>query len=119
MKPLPVPMALRARPTFPVGPFQVGLRTVWVVFAVSPLSLAALHLPAGGGTRVAIAASVLAFAYVFSLPEREGIWIGTYLCYLLLDTALPRVIAGNRGRAASIRRIGQRHLEVGASRAPL
>jgi hypothetical protein len=113
-------MALRARPTFPVGPFQVGLRTVWVVFAVSPLALAALHLPAGGGTKVTVAVTVLMFAYVLSLPEREGIWIGTYLLYLLLDPALPRAVAGNRGRAVSIRRIGRRHLEVSAhDRRPL
>jgi TraG P-loop domain len=118
MKPIPVPMALRARPTFPVGPFQVTLRTVWVVFAVSPLAALALHLPAGASTRVTVAVTILAFAYVFSLPEREGIWIGTYLCYLLLDPMLPRVIRGNRGRAVTVRRIGKRHLEVSAADRP-
>jgi len=118
MKPIPVPMALRARPTFPVGPFQVTMRTVWVVFAVSPLALAALHLPAGGATKVTVAVTILAFAYVLSLPEREGIWIGTYVCYRLLDPALPRVIRGNRGRAVGVRRIGRRHLEVGAADRP-
>jgi hypothetical protein len=113
-------MALRARPTFPVGPFQVSLRTVAVVAAASPLSLAALHLPAGGGTRVTIAFTVLAVAYVVSLPEREGLWVGTYVCYLLLDPMLPRIVRSNRGRAIAIRRIGRRHLEVGASdRRPL
>ncbi len=120
MTPIPVPMALRARPTFPVGPFQVGLRTVYVVFAISPLALLALHLPAGGGTRVTVALSILMVAYVLSLPEREGLWIGTYLFYLLLDPVLPRAIIGGRPRAVSIRRIGKRHLEVSASgRRPL
>ena len=120
MKPIPVPMALRARPTFPVGPFQVTLRTVWVIAAVSPLALLALHIPAGGGTKVTVAVTILAFAYVLSLPEREGLWVGTYVFYLLLDPALPRVIRAGRGRAVAVRRIGRRHLEVGAAdRRPL
>jgi hypothetical protein len=120
MNPIPVPMALRARPTFPVGPFQVGLRTVWVVFAVSPLALLALHLPASGGTRVTVAFTALMLAYVLSLPEREGIWIGTYLLYALLDRTLPRAVSRGRARAVTIRRIGRRHLEVGArDRRPL
>jgi TraG P-loop domain len=120
VKPLSVPMALRARPTFPVGPFQVTMRTVWVVSAVSPLVLLALHMPAGGATKVTVAVTILAFAYVLSLPEREGVWIGTYVFYLWLDPALPRVIRGSRGRAVAVRRIGRRHLEVGAAdRAPM
>jgi hypothetical protein len=120
MKPIPVPMALRARATFPIGPFQVTMRTIWVICAVSPLALLALHLPAGAGTRVTVAVTLLALGYVLSLPEREGIWIGTYVCYLLLDPILPRVIRHNRGRAVPVRRIGQRHLEVGAAdRAPV
>lgn len=118
MKPIPVPMALRARPTFPVGPFQVSMRTVWVVSAVSPLALLALHLPAGGGLKVTVAVTILAFAYVLSLPEREGLWLGTYVCYLLLDPALPRVVRGSRGRAVAVRRIGRRHLEVSAADRP-
>jgi len=107
-------MALRARATFPVGPFQVGLRTVWVVFLVSPLALLALHLPAGAGTRVTVALTILMLAYVLSLPEREGLWVGTYLLYVLLDPALPRAVSRSRARAVSVRRIGRRHLEVGA-----
>jgi hypothetical protein len=111
-------MALRARPTFPVGPFQVTLRTVWVVFAVSPLAMAALHLPFGASTRVTVAFTLLALAYVLSLPEREGLWIGTYLFYVLLDPVLPRAITRNRGRAVTVRRIGRRHLEIGAGDRP-
>ena len=113
MNPVPVPMALRARATFPVGPFQVGLRTVWVVFIVSPLALLALHLPASAATRVTVALSILMLAYVLSLPEREGLWIGTYLVYALLDPALPRAVSRGRVRAVTVRRIGKRHLEVG------
>jgi len=118
MQPIPVPMALRARPTFPLGPFQVTLRTVFVVFALGPAALGALQLPTSGGTRVAIAFSIIAMAYLLSLPEREGLWIGTYLCYRVLERSLPRVVRDGRGRAASVRRIGARHLEVGAGDRP-
>jgi hypothetical protein len=118
MQPIPVPMALRARPTFPLGPFQVTLRTVVVVFTLSPAAILALQLPTSGGTRVAVAFSVIVLAYLLSLPEREGLWIGTYLCYRALDPSLPRVVRGGRGRAASVRRIGARHLEVGAADRP-
>jgi hypothetical protein len=120
VNPIPVPMALRARPTFPAGPFQVTLRTVAVVLAASPAGVLALHMPAGGGTRVAVAFTVIAIAYLLSLPEREGIWIGTYGCYRMLDSALPRTVRGGRGRRVEVRRIGRRHLEVGAGdRRPL
>ena len=67
MQPIQVPMALRARPTFPLGPFQVTLRTVVIVFALSPLAWAALRMPAPGGTRVAVAFNVK----LIKIPERK------------------------------------------------
>jgi len=112
-------MALRARPTFPAGPFQVTMRTAGVVFAVSPLAIAALHLPAGGGTRVAVAFGIVALGYLLSLPERESLWVGTYAGYRLLERSLPRLVRGGRAGRASIRRLGACHLEVGREGQPL
>lgn len=111
-------MAVRAQGKFPAGPIQVTYRTVLVVLAVTPLALAALALPDVGLNPLLIAGLVLALGYIFSLPEREGLWIGTYLLYRLLDRWLPRVVRENRGRATSIRRVGG-HLQIRARhRAP-
>jgi conjugal transfer ATP-binding protein TraC len=115
MKPIQVPLALRAEIRLPVGPVELPLRAVIVMLAVAPSALLLFALPLSLTYQIGGAIMLLGMASAISRPNREGVWIGTWLFYRCLDPLLTRVIAGGRPEATSLRRVGV-HLRMSSRR---
>lgn len=113
MRPIQVPMALRAEVKFPIGPFEVPFRTALILIAVLPLAFVAFTLPFSLLTQTLVAVGVLGAASALSRPNREGVWVGTWVFYRLVEPVLPRLVRDGRPVTATIRRVGA-HLELGA-----
>jgi hypothetical protein len=111
MKPIQVPLALRAEIRLPVGPVELPLRAVVVMLAVAPFALLLFLFPISLTYQVGGAIMLLGAASAVSRPNREGVWVGTWIFYRRLDPLLTRVIRDGRPRAASLRRIGA-HLQL-------
>ena len=113
MRPIQVPMALRCEVKLPVGPVEVPFRTAVLLIAMMPIVLLVLALPGQLATKALVIAGLLGGASAVSRPNREGVWVGTWLLYRLLDPHLPRLVRSGRVRSASVRRIGS-HLRLPA-----
>jgi hypothetical protein len=107
MKTVSVPMAIDARLTIPLGPFNISLRSLALALAVSPLAYLSLSLPLDGVLRLALAIGTLGAAVIAGLPEREGIWVGTWLACSLAGRRLPSLIRASDPGRARVRRLGE------------
>ncbi|MBO0701366.1 MAG: DUF87 domain-containing protein [Candidatus Dormibacteraeota bacterium] len=119
MRPIQVPMALRAELKLPIGPIEVPFRTALMLIASLPLVLLVFTLPLTLSTQALVALGILGGASVVSRPNREGVWVGTWAFYRLLEPLFPQVLRDGRPRSAAVRQVGA-HLRLPASdRAPL
>lgn len=119
MKPIQVPMALRAEIKVPVGPVEVPLRTAILLLVTAPALLAVLLMPLSLSTQLVVAAILVGTASAISRPNREGVWVGTWLAYRVVEPFLPQLVRVGRPRCATVRRVGG-HLQLGArDREPL
>ena len=99
-----VPLAVDAQVRLPVGPALLPLRAVVLLAASSPAAFACLQVAALDVTyRIGIAAAVFMFAFTVALPEREGVWIGTWCAYRALRPLLPTAIVDGAPRRAAVR----------------
>src|SRR5262245_43026662 len=119
MQPVPILMQLDASISLPVGPFRLSLRSVALVLAASPLMLTVLFLDLPLNVRVAIVVSVLAGAYLSSVPSSEGIWLGTLVAYRVADVLTPRLVDRGQVRRARVRRLPGVGVVVDRRRRPL
>ncbi|MGH7883645.1 MAG: hypothetical protein ACREN8_12225, partial [Candidatus Dormibacteraceae bacterium] len=85
MNPIPVPLALKAELSFPVGPIQLPLRTALVMLAMAPLGLLIFLFPWPLTYQVGGTLLLLGAASAASRPNREGVWLGLWLFYRGLD----------------------------------
>ncbi|MFZ0218064.1 MAG: DUF87 domain-containing protein [Candidatus Dormiibacterota bacterium] len=119
MRPIQVPMALRAELKLPVGPMEVPFRTAVLLIATMPFVLLVLALPGQLTTKALIVAGVLGGASAISRPNREGVWFGTWAFYRFAEPHLPQLVRSGRVRSATVRRVGA-HLRIPAhDRRPL
>lgn len=114
-----VPLAVDAQLRIPVGPALLPLRAVVLLAAVSPLAFLSLQLgTVNVSYRVGIAITAFMCAFAVALPEREGVWIGTWCAYRLVRTLLPTAVVGGIPRRAVVRAVGA-GTQVTCVRAPL
>ena len=101
-----VPLAVDAQFRLPLGPALLPMRALLLAAAAAPgayLLLAAglpgMWGPAGAGFLLALSAS-------FGLPEREGVWVGTFLAYRRLWRVLPSVVVRGHAGRGRVRVVG-------------
>jgi hypothetical protein len=117
MRPIQVPMALRADLKLPIGPIEVPFRTALMLIGSLPLVLLVFTLPLTLTTQALVAFGILGTASVVSRPNREGVWVGTWAFYRLLEPLFPQLVRDGRPRSAAVRRLGV-HLRLPASDRP-
>ena len=101
-----VPLAVDAQVRIPVGPALLPVRAVALLAIVSPAALLCLQLqPLPASYRVGLAASVLMLAFTIAVPQREGVWIGTWCAYRLLRPLLAVAVVKGSPRRARIREV--------------
>lgn len=97
-----VPLAVDAQVRVPVGPALLPLRTVLILAAASPLAFLWLQAAFLEVTyRIGCALVTYMLAFTLAMPTREGVWIGTWCTYRIVQRALTTaVVAGApyRGR---------------------
>ncbi|MBO0746426.1 MAG: DUF87 domain-containing protein, partial [Candidatus Dormibacteraeota bacterium] len=119
MRPIQVPMALRAELKLPIGPFEVPFRTALMLIGSLPLVLVVFTLPLSLTTQALIATGILGTASVVSRPDREGVWVGTWALSRALEPLFPQLLRDGRPRSAAVHRVGH-HLRLPVSdRSPL
>lgn len=119
MRPIQVPMALRAELKLPIGPIEVPFRTALMLIGSLPLVLLVFTLPLSLPAEALVAFGILGAASVISRPNREGVWVGTWAFYRLLEPLSPQLVRDGQPRSAAVRRLGD-HLRLpAADRAPL
>jgi hypothetical protein len=107
MKTVTVPMAIDARLTIPLGPINITLRSLALALAAAPAAYASLGLHVDGLVRFGLALGILGAAVIAGLPEREGIWVGTWLACNLAARRLPSLIRASDPGGARVRRLGE------------
>jgi hypothetical protein len=112
-------MQLDATISVPVGPVRLSFRALALMLATSPLTLLALALPLAPHLQVAAMVSVLAIAFLLSIPTSEGVWFFTVGAYRLADRWLPRLVDHGQARRARIRRLADVGVVVDRRRRPL
>jgi Helicase HerA, central domain len=117
MRMVKVPMAVDAKVTIPVGPVNLPIRSVLLLVLVAPLAY--ICMTSIDGTAKFVAPICLfAVAGMIGLPEREGVWIGSFVFFNLINPLLPRIVRGGRSGRGRVRRVGQ-GISVGKLRKPL
>src|SRR5580698_8492421 len=106
MRPIQVPMALRAELKLPIGPIEVPFRTALMLIGSLPLVLLVFTLPLSLPAEALIAFGILGAASVVSRPNREGVWVGTWAFYRLLEPLSPQLVRDGQPRSAAVRRLG-------------
>lgn len=102
-----VPLAVDAQMRIPLGPALLPVRAVALLAAVSPLAFLALQIASlDVSYRVGIAITTFMLAFTLAVPEREGIWIGTWSLYMLIRPLLTTAIVGGAPRRARVRTVG-------------
>ncbi|MGH7686001.1 MAG: VirB4 family type IV secretion system protein [Candidatus Dormibacteria bacterium] len=103
-----VPLAVDAQLRIPVGPALLPLRAVVLLAAVSPVAFLSLQLGSVNVSyRIGIAITALMFAFAIALPEREGVWIGTWCAYRRVRPLLPTAVVGGTPRRAIVHAVGE------------
>lgn len=101
-----VPLAVDAQMRIPLGPALLPLRAVVLLAAVSPLAFVALQIASlDVSYRVGIAITAFMVAFTLAVPEREGIWIGTWCAYRAIRPLLTTAIVDGAPRRARVRTI--------------
>lgn len=101
---LRVPLAVDAQVRIPVGPAVLPLRAVVLLVAASPVAFVCLQLSAlDVSYRIGVALAVFMGAFSAALPEREGVWIGTWCLYRMLRPLLPTTVVDGSPRRAVVR----------------
>lgn len=101
-----VPLAVDAQLRIPLGPALLPVRAVALLAAVSPLAFLVLQLASlDVGYRVGIATTTFMLAFTLAVPEREGVWIGTWCVYRALRPLLTTAIVDGAPRRARVRTI--------------
>jgi hypothetical protein len=98
-----VPLSVDAQFRVPLGPAVLPLRSLILAAAVSPVAYALLAVGLPGLWGVAASGFLLATAASFGLPERQGVWIGTYLAYRQAWRLLPSTITRGQPARAQVR----------------
>lgn len=99
-----VPLAVDAQVRIPVGPALLPLRAVVLLAAASPAAFACLQVAAMDVSyRIGLALAVFMSAFIAALPEREGVWIGTWCAYTMLRRFLPTTVVDGAPRRALVR----------------
>lgn len=106
MKPIQVPLALRAEIRVPVGPVELPLRAALIMLGVAPFGLLLFLLPLTLVQQLGGLVLLIGIASAVSRPNREGVWFGTWLAYRCVDRFLTRVVRHGRPRAVAVRRLG-------------
>jgi hypothetical protein len=101
-----VPLAVDAQMRIPLGPVLLPMRAVVLLAAVSPLAFLCLQLDAlNVSYRVGVALTVYMLGFTLAVPEREGVWIGTWCVYRALRPLVTTALVGGAPRRARIRAI--------------
>lgn len=104
MTPVRVPLAVDAQMRIPLGPALLPVRAVALLAAVSPLAFLALQIASlDVSYRVGIAITTFMMAFTLAVPEREGVWIGTWCVYRACRPLLTTAIVGGVPRRARVR----------------
>lgn len=105
MRMVKVPMAVDAKVKIPVGPVNLPVRAVVVIILSAPLAYLGMEY-LDGLLKVVAPIAVLIVAGMLGLPEREAIWVGTWILYRILEPLLPRAVATGRPARMTVRRAG-------------
>ena len=101
-----VPLAVDAQMRIPLGPALLPVRAVVLLATVSPLAFLALQIASlDVSYRVGIAITAFMLAFTLAVPEREGVWIGTWCAYRVVRPVLTTAIVGGAPRRARVRTI--------------
>ena len=99
-----VPLAVDAQLRIPLGPVLLPLRAVVLLAAVSPVAFLCLQIDAlNVSYRVGTALTVYMLAFTLAVPEREGVWIGTWCAYRMVRSLVTTAVVGGEPRRARIR----------------
>ena len=119
MTQLRVPLAVDAQVRIPLGPALLPVRAVALLAAVSPLAFVVLQITTlDVSYRVGVALTVIMSAFTLAVPEREGVWIGTWCLYRALRPLMTTAIVGGTARRARVRTISG-GIEVTGVKKPL
>lgn len=113
-----MPMAVDARVTIPVGPVNLSLRALVLLLLAGPLAYLVLGLGMDVALRLGLVIALLSAAVIAAVPEREGIWVGTWLTCRVAARRLPSLLRASTPACADVRRLGD-GLLVGRRRAPV
>jgi hypothetical protein len=112
-----VPLAIDAKITFPVGPLNLPIRTIVLLLAALFPALVLLN-DLSGVYKWLGPMLVLFFAAMLAVPEREGLWVGTWCFFRLTERFLVRTIHKGKLARARVKKVGSGIL-VGKAHAPL
>ena len=119
MKELHVPLAIDAQVRIPFGPVLLPLRTLLVLTALIPFGVGLLAMDGvTTSLKLSLLTSLLVLGFAVGSPEREGLWIITWLVYRLARRGLPTVVASGVHRSARVRAVGEA-TEIAKVRSPL
>ena len=102
-----VPLAVDAQLRVPFGPVALPVRSLLLCAAIAPAAwlLLSAQLPGMWGPGAAL--FVFAVGAVLGIPEREGVWVGTYAAYGIASHMLPAAITdGVVSSSGAVRRAG-------------
>ena len=119
MKPIQVPLALRAEVRVPFGPMELPLRAALIMLAVAPFGLLLFVAPLPLADQLGGLILLIGAASAVSRPNREGVWFGAWLAYRWVDPLLTRAVRGGRPRAVAVRRVGTHLMMPERDREPI
>ena len=119
----PRPVLLRANKnsqvSLSIGPFRMPVRAVICIGATTPLIFILFSIPGQAIIHFIVAAFIVVFAFTIALPEREDVWVGTYLLYRLGEGLMPRAVSSGQVVRARVTRVGQDSVSVVEGGKPL
>lgn len=117
MRMVKVPMAVDAKVTIPVGPVNLPVRSVLLLVLVAPLAYIAVT-SIDGTAKFIVPICLFVVAGMIGLPEREGVWVGSFILFNLINPILPRIVRAGKAGRGRVRRVGH-GMSVGKLRRPL
>lgn len=98
-----VPLAVDAQVRVPMGPASVPVRALIITALSTPLAYIVFMLPVDNMSwRAGGAVMVLALAFTFATPMREGVWIGTWALYRVLNRLFPAAVVRGKAQRARV-----------------
>jgi len=102
-----VPLAVDAQVRIRLGPFLFPLRAVILCALTSPAAWLIVNIESLPDTwRMAAALFLLMMAASFGIPQREGIWLGTWFLYRAAGRIMPSLVINGEIRRARVTAIG-------------